>query len=333
MSELTISYARSVDLQTMAGKYVKLRHASSTEMEGPCPKCGGEDRFHVKVGAFFCRTCHPKFGDAIEFVRWMEGKTFSEAIETLTGQALPHTERQQPAPHRTTPEAPQWDAAAVAIRLTAMQAALPDSPGADYLNSRGLWPDTWAAFNIGYNAERNAVAMPWYRGGTLNAIRYRLIDPPAKQRIISEPGSRFGHLLFGGQALPPVSPEARSQRYLLIVEGEINALSAWQAMHAARLDVLSLGSESTRIPDSFLPTAAQYRSRIVWMDKESRAREEAARIDAGAMWSEANGAKRDANDYLRDGNLLDVLGYALQKQGKPEHAEALRWDLCDAAKG
>lgn len=335
MNDLTIANAKATDLLQLAGRYSKLTRASSTEMQGPCPKCGGTDRMHVKADMFFCRQCYPldnnKPHDAIAFLQWAEGRTFPEAVEMLTGTQLTRTP-QLPAPHHTTPEAPQWNAPAAAAKLHAMQCALPSSPGADYLNSRCLWPDTWTAYGLGYNADLRAVAMPWRRGGDLWGIRYRLLDPPTKQKIVSEPGSRFGQLLFGGQAFPAdISSTARAHRYLLIVEGEINAMSCWQTMRNGRMDVLSLGSESAHIPAAFLPVAAQYRTRLVWMDKEHRAREEAARMEAGAIWSEDGNGKRDANDYLRDGTLLDVLSYALREQGKAEHADALAYDLWDAA--
>lgn len=55
-----IDDAKRTDLIELAGRYTQLRKASGTkEWEGPCPKCGGRDRFHVKADAFFCRQCHP----------------------------------------------------------------------------------------------------------------------------------------------------------------------------------------------------------------------------------------------------------------------------------
>lgn len=331
MNDLTIANARAADLLTLAGRYSKLRRASSTELEGPCPRCGGTDRLHVKADAWFCRQCHPKFGDAIEFIRWVEGKTFPEAVEMLTGQQLTRTPQQQPTPKRTQPEAPTWDIRSVGVKLQEMQAYLEDSPGADYLNSRNLWPDTWAAFGLGYDAQRNAIAIPWFRAKQLWGIRYRLIAPTTAQKMVSEPGSRFGSLLFGGQAFPDLDAATRAHRYLLIIEGEINAMSAWQTMQNGRMDVLSLGSESAHIPDAFLPVAAQYRTRIVWMDKEARAKEEAARIDAAALWSENEGRKLDANDHLRAGNLYGILAHVLERQTPQQHHEALQYDMWDAA--
>jgi hypothetical protein len=55
---------------------------------GPCPKCGGVDRFSISVhkGAFLCRQCHPKGGGgAISLVMFLDNVVFRDAVMTLTG--------------------------------------------------------------------------------------------------------------------------------------------------------------------------------------------------------------------------------------------------------
>lgn len=59
--------------------------AKGPEYHGPCPKCGGRDRFHVwpeqgESGSWWCRQCG-KGGDLIEFYRWRDGASFREACE------------------------------------------------------------------------------------------------------------------------------------------------------------------------------------------------------------------------------------------------------------
>lgn len=56
------------------------------ELCGPCPWCGGKDRFTLfagqgnnGLGRFWCRQCG-RGGDAIQFVREMEGVGFKEAV-------------------------------------------------------------------------------------------------------------------------------------------------------------------------------------------------------------------------------------------------------------
>ena len=93
-----IQSAKEVDILDLTEQHTQLRKISANEYEGPCPKCGGDDRFHVHRGKgwFFCRKCHLEKGDAIEFVQWMRAMPFPEAVEQLTGllPALPVAHRQ-----------------------------------------------------------------------------------------------------------------------------------------------------------------------------------------------------------------------------------------------
>ena len=50
-----------------------LKRKTATESAGPCPLCGGTDRFYVRDGKAFCRQCRPKGGDIIDWHRWIDG--------------------------------------------------------------------------------------------------------------------------------------------------------------------------------------------------------------------------------------------------------------------
>jgi putative DNA primase/helicase len=54
---------------------------------GPCPKCGGDDRFSINTqkGVWNCRNCS-KGGDVIDLVQHLDGVDFITACETLTGK-------------------------------------------------------------------------------------------------------------------------------------------------------------------------------------------------------------------------------------------------------
>ena len=56
------------------------------ELVGPCPVCGGNDRFaiHPTRGVWNCRHC-VRGGDAIDLVRHIEGCSFKEAVAVLGG--------------------------------------------------------------------------------------------------------------------------------------------------------------------------------------------------------------------------------------------------------
>ena len=148
-----------IDLAQLAG--VPLR-GGEREKFGPCPKCGGDDRFHIRHHQgrdyFFCRKCHEKRGDAIEFMRWMHGYTFAEAVRQLGGDL---THQQKPMMKRPplpaaadydTPPAQQWQAAAhVVIQECEAALWLPRNKKIlDYVRKRGLTDETIKAYRLGY---------------------------------------------------------------------------------------------------------------------------------------------------------------------------------------
>ena len=100
----TAAVKARVSLRELAGRHTTLHRASASEDAGPCPKCGGEDRFRVKGESFFCRQCHSKWGDAIEFLQWLQpGLTFADAVAQLDPTALataasPAGDKPKPAP-------------------------------------------------------------------------------------------------------------------------------------------------------------------------------------------------------------------------------------------
>lgn len=74
---------------------------ASGELVGPCPRCGGDDRFSINPqrGVFYCRKeCGPHCkGDVIALVRFVRDATFHEALEWLVGprQELSPAERRE----------------------------------------------------------------------------------------------------------------------------------------------------------------------------------------------------------------------------------------------
>ncbi len=97
---------------------------------------------------------------------------------------------------------------------------------------------------------------------------------------------------------------------LLLVEGEINALSVWQCL-ARGLTCLSFGSESGARPRLLAAAAAgPYRRVFVWADEPARSLAIRAALgrDATALQSPVSeGRKLDANALLQDGLLPEFL--------------------------
>ena len=66
----------------------KLKRAGASEYVGPCPVCGGKDRFgvNIKKQVWNCRGCG-KGGDAIGLAQHAGGATFVEAVAALSGES------------------------------------------------------------------------------------------------------------------------------------------------------------------------------------------------------------------------------------------------------
>lgn len=343
-----IEQAKQINITDLISRYVSLNRASGNEWQGGCPKCGGDDRLHCTADWWFCRQCHEKRGDAIDFLQFATGCTFQQATEQLTSQQWPERKphRNQPKAQRVDDREEQWFEDAARL-LRQHQIALPGSEGAAYLRGRGLSPATWAAFGLGFAPAAKyrdqeggfpAIAMPWYRGGKLTAIRYRFLNPPAKQKLTSLPGSKFGSVLFGGQTLPEWVPVPLPDGYrgceqhctLVLCEGEINAMSIWQVAHDTNLHVMSVGSESSRLSAGAVAVAQRYGRVIIWMDKEELAKQLMGQVP-GAFGFGSPGGK-DANDQLQAGTLGGQLT-ALRWQAARTELEQwqLIFDLWDAA--
>jgi hypothetical protein len=95
-----IERARAVPIESVI-EGLKLR--GRVERCGPCPVCGGDDRFNVNVRkqAFFCRMCGAK-GNVIALVQFLDGVDFRKAVEVLTGERASEARRPSPpAPSKT----------------------------------------------------------------------------------------------------------------------------------------------------------------------------------------------------------------------------------------
>ncbi len=366
--QMVVDTAKRTDVLDLAQRYTVLHRESSHEYSGPCPKChDGDDRFHCTAEWWFCRVCHPERGDAIEMMRWLTGAGFKEAVGMLTGVPMPTTAiaRTQPGQvvkqtsARQTPPATQarlfaqWqedaeiEVANASVRLLADMG----EPGRVYLESRGLRPEAWATFRLGYSPDvplpgtkgsyrQPAITMPWTTSGRVVAIRYRFItkhtyaDADGRERKDVKQTAKpkaydeqvmFAGRLFGGIGVLGV---AERKRDLFICEGELNAISIWQVAHDAACDVLSLGSESQSITDVMLAHITKFRHVIVWMDNSNKLALLRDRIPGAT--GIASPSSMDANDCLQRGTLQAIVSdLRLRACADDEQRTALLWDLWD----
>jgi hypothetical protein len=327
MDTRQLERARGVDLLALVGRDTQLNRIAGThggEWAGPCPFCGGVDRFHVNPhkppwGKWYCRQCAPQGGDAIDYVQRRARLSFQEAVSFLAGQTalapLQTAGQSRPAPvERCGWQTPGWQHKAqclVAAAHATLTAGSPGAAGRAYLTQRGIAAETWDAWELGFaavwhpvrRALSGAIILPWRSGnGVLTAVQYRFIGSEISR------GERFGQLPGGSRTVYGL--QLRQGRATLIVtEGELNAVSIWQVAYAWA-DVLSCGCQDNLrrppIVELLQNLALPYRQVIVWADEREYALEAVDRIapcNGVALWSE----RGDANDHLRRGTLAQVL--------------------------
>ena len=155
------------------------------EFAGPCPQCGGEDRFIIwpdrpRGGAYLCRGCDQQGGDGIQFMRKYMGMSYAEACAALEIEPKRTTTsllsarrthaRTHPAQMAPVPSAPEptvlpckeWMASAAAF-VDSCQSDLETSPEALLaVCGRFLTPYTAVQCGIGWNlADRYILRESW----------------------------------------------------------------------------------------------------------------------------------------------------------------------------
>lgn len=112
-------------------------------------------------------------------------------------------------------------------------AAMPGSPAAEYLKTRGLVPDSQISFQLGHVADplpgheryRGMLAVPYLTPAGPVAIRFRRLPGPdgktAQPKYLSEPGD--------GMRLFNVAAFGRTENFLCVCEGELDTVAVTQA--------------------------------------------------------------------------------------------------------
>lgn len=283
MSGAAVLQRGQINLLDLIGRETRLKKVAGTrggEYAGPCPSCGGDDRFRVQPeqGLWWCRSCRDRWSDAIDYVIWRSGCTFVEACRELGVRlddrpAAPITRTITRAAIAPEPPTLADDAAEplAAWRergeqyVAAAEAALWGYTGSrarQWLAERGLTDETIRRWRLGYQPTdayedpsawgldggkriwlAHGIVIPWFLDGQLWQVKIRRLDPRDPKYISVRGGTP---VLFGGETLDghdiAVLPEGEFDT--MLIEQEVGDL----------VGVASLGSAS-RKPD---PLAADY---------------------------------------------------------------------------
>lgn len=210
---LDLHSIKGIDLLSIASGDTQLKETSRNFYSGPCPFCGGEDRFVLKRDrdtgnfAWFCRGCGDgKYQDAIDYVMRRDNVSFLDAVKILGGGGT--LKGVDPEVIRERERRAAEDRERRVAHLAEIMAKYTDSEVWEAFNrrmtadNRAWWrragiPDDWQDFwKLGFVPEKRfqyegetrtspAYTIPkfGFNWNPLN-IDYRLINPP-------DPGNKY----------------------------------------------------------------------------------------------------------------------------------------------
>jgi DNA primase len=269
---------------------------------GPCPFCGGEDRFNIKRTGegdlWICRRCGDgKYHDAVAFLMRRDGLSFIEVVgeERDTRYEIRDTIGEGRAtsdePRVTIDEPPDQDwqiTTLVALKDCAdylHHSGAPDAAACwRYLRRRrGLTPDTIFRAMLGYNpAWREVAPGRWLAPGITipgmvdGELWYAQVRTTAAARATSGrrgktlakysalPGSRLG-MLFNADAI--LRALAEGPVTAVIVEGEFDAILLGQYL-PPNWAAVTMGSAGSLPGLNWLPYLAVCRRVLVSLDSD-----------------------------------------------------------------
>lgn len=236
-----------------------LRKAATTgggEWAGPCPWCGGNDRFRVwpehDGGRYWCRGCG-KAGDAIQYLRERRGLSFRAACECLGHEPGPRKSGTRPArpawePREASAPSDAWEKGARDFLDGAIQTLWTPQgePMRQWLHEKkGLHDATIKAAGLGLTlADKCAprgtwgleptlradgtewkqlwlpggLVIPWVVGGDVHRLRVRRTEPGDGPRYVIASGSSAGPMTWNLERAAVVIVESELDGLLLSQE-------------------------------------------------------------------------------------------------------------------
>jgi DNA primase len=239
-----------LSLAAQAG--ARLRKTGNGWHAGPCPFCGGTDRFVLHLTSdgwrWLCRNCGDgKYHDVIAFYQKWRGCDFRAAVAELGNVGTTATTPSAPPPKRTTLPDEHWQKQAREV-IEQCASYLWMDAGAKartWLNERGLTDETLRRWQIGYCpggpgewrkmaglSVPCGVVIPGIVGDSVWYVKVRRAT--GEPKYIQVKGS--GPALFGADTV-------RGQTIAVFCEGEFDAMLTHQEARDL-CGVLTLGSAS-----------------------------------------------------------------------------------------
>jgi len=240
----------------------KVASTHGGEFAGPCPFCGGKDRFRVWPlqgkynGKYWCRNCS-RHGDSVQFLREFKEMSFNEALAFLGKEenmnVIPISKGIHFKPRKTVLPSDVWTTRAALLIEISHKKLLDNEKHVDFLSNRGLTRETIIKAKLGWNPvdiytlrtswglESNGKKL-WIPSGLV--IPYLVEKKPIRIRIRRFDGDPRYYLVPGSDTRAMLLGHGGT---LTIVESELDGLLVYQESQDIS-SVIALGSAQIR-PD------------------------------------------------------------------------------------
>ena len=227
-----------------------LKKKTSVEFAGPCPWCGGNDRFVIRptdgeTGRWMCRQCSPHWDDGITLVRKLRGVGYNEACEYfgVVPKKYPFPARKSSFTKRlaasATAPCDMWRTAAATFLQNCQSNLRTNFDAMEALFDRYITIDTALSCGIGWHGfDEYLLAANWGVNGQ-NSIRIPrgiVIATRRKNEVVSltirrmekdlPPHERFWQIKGGGRNLSFVIGKPGLPVFLC--EAALDACLIWQ---------------------------------------------------------------------------------------------------------
>jgi hypothetical protein len=282
-------------LDLLPGQLKRVSASKGGEYHGPCPLCGGNDRFHVwpeqgEHGTWWCRGC-AKGGDAIQYLRDVEGLSYRAACARLgvepmaapTANQIP-AQRQAQTFTPTQVAAPEdiWSTKAAAFVQYCHEQLLNNQEQLTWLAQRGIDAVQVVKFRLGWNPanawrERTAWGLPveinpetgkpkklWLPLGLVIPV---LADCLVVQLRIRRPEGDLRYFVVPGSNRAPLVTRRDAEAYV-VVESGLDAILL-DGLAGDLVGVVAMGNDSAKPPADLFPVLTQAAHLSICLDSDA----------------------------------------------------------------